>query len=442
VTRVLFLTCHLPYPAISGGRLRELELLRRLASRFDVEVCAVTKTFGEDLANASVIERLGVDVEVFPAAETAGPSGAGYLPHQVLRHQSGEAADYLARAVDDFDVVHVEGFYLMHLLPDPCPTPVVLVEQNVECRLWLQRADSERGEERTAYVLEYARTREAERRAWVRADRCAALTEEDRAAMLEVRPELDVAIVPDGVDHVPAAESSALAEEPTVVFVANFGYEPNLDAAVHLCRDVLPLVAEAVPDVELTLVGNSCPPVVRELAAPKVTITGRVPAVEPFLDAAHVVAVPLRIGGGVKVKMLEALRRGKAIVTTTIGTQGLAGVEECVRVEDDPVRFAAAIVDVLQRPEERARLERAASAYAAGLPTWDDSAAALSALWLAVTHSSVESVVTAAGFARRGSKAPRSRVRPDRSHHGFGEAEAGLRSGVGAPGIEPGTSRV
>jgi polysaccharide biosynthesis protein PslH len=382
MTRVLFLTCHLPYPPISGGRLRELELLKRLAPCFDIDVCAVTKTFGEDAAQASMIEQYGIDVALFPA-EPSRRNGKSvpHLPDQVLRHRSEPASAYVASVLERVDVVHVEGFYLMHLLPDPSPVPAVLVEQNVEYRLWLQRAESTRNGLRMHYLREFARTRDAESRAWRAADRCAVLTEEDREAILAVEPDLEVALVPDGIDHLPLAGPMRRTGPPSLVFVGNFGYEPNVDAAQYLCEDILPLVAEAVPNVHLTLVGNSGPPELGQLAGPQVTLTGRVPSVEPYLDAADVVVAPLRVGGGVKVKVLEALRRGKAIVTTGVGTQGLAGAEACVRQEDDPARFAQAVIDVLQRPAERRRLEAAAQAYAASLPTWDMSADLLAGLW-------------------------------------------------------------
>ena len=372
------MTCHLPYPAVSGGRLRELELLKRLAQRFDVEVCAVTKTFADDIRNAHVLERLGSRVTLFPAEP---PRRDGGSPRQVLRHRSASAAAYLESALSRVDLIHVEGFYLMALLPEPCPAPVVLVEQNVEYRLWLQRAESSRNGIRIEHVREFARTRDAERRTWLAADRCAVLTKDDGEAILALEPGLDVAIVPDGIDHLPLALPQEPPLPPSLVFVGNFGYEPNVDAARFLCRDILPLVLAAVADVRLTLVGNSAPRELQLLASPNVALTGRVPRVEQYLDDAHVVVAPLRIGGGVKVKVLEALRRGKAIVSTSIGTQGLAGADGCLRQEDDPAGFAHAVVDVLRHPDERRRLERAAREFAANLPTWDDSADALASLW-------------------------------------------------------------
>lgn len=378
--RVLFLTCHLPYPLVSGGRLREHELLRRLPG-VEVHLVAVTKTYGEDAANAPFLEGTCASVTVFPAEATPPPSR---LPAQVGRHRSAAAAEHVARLLRDgrVDLVHAEGFYLDHLVPRPCPRPKLLVEQNVEFRIWEQRAAVARGRrEREAHGREAATTRSAEVAAWRSADRLAAVTEDDRSAMLAVAPGLEVRVVPDGAP----ARSPALPRRPAqvagplAVFVANFAYQPNADAAVHLCRDVWPSVLERVPGAGLYLVGNAPPPEVTRLArrARSVTVTGRVPSVEPYLAAADVVACPLRLGGGVKVKVLESLARGKATVTTSVGAQGLAAAASALVVADAPAHFAAAVADLLSDPARRAILEARARAVGASLPTWDDAAAAL-----------------------------------------------------------------
>jgi glycosyltransferase involved in cell wall biosynthesis len=111
------------------------------------------------------------------------------------------------------------------------------------------------------------------------------------------------------------------------------------------------------------------------LAGDGVEVTGRVPSVEPHLDEAAVVVAPLRVGGGVKVKVLEALSRGKAVVSTSVGVQGLT--QSPAVVADEPAAFATAVADLLADPAARDRREQAALRYARSLPTWDDAARAL-----------------------------------------------------------------
>src|SRR5205807_2081837 len=136
---------------------------------------------------------------------------------------------------------------------------------------------------------------------------------------------LDVAVVPDGVvrrgPHLPKTQPGG-----HVTFLANWAYAPNMDAAHHLCADIWPRIHAVEPEARLHLVGANPPDSLRRIAAGarNVTVDGPVPDVPPVLAASDVVVCPLRIGGGVKVKMLEALASGCAIVTTSIGVQGLA----------------------------------------------------------------------------------------------------------------------
>jgi len=190
-------------------------------------------------------------------------------------------------------------------------------------------------------------------------------------------------LVPDGI-AVPARRPTATPDDAPAVltFIANFAYQPNVDAAVYFVRQVLPLVAASIPDVRLLLVGNAPPPEVLALAGPAVTVTGRVPDVDPYLEEATAVVCPLRIGGGVKVKMLEALSSGKAIVSTSVGVQGLGrDITDAVLVTDDPAQMAQHTVAVLTDPLLRHQLERAAARHATTMPTWDDAADALLACY-------------------------------------------------------------
>jgi glycosyltransferase involved in cell wall biosynthesis len=147
------------------------------------------------------------------------------------------------------------------------------------------------------------------------------------------------------------------------------------------------------------LVGNAPPPEVLALAGETVKVTGRVPDVLPYLDAADVMVCPLRIGGGIKVKTIEALRRGKAIVSTPIGAQGLgAQAREALLVEAEPQAFAVAVTSLLRDRDRRTQLERRAQRAGARLPLWDDAAAALAALYdELLAPASIQSLGAAAG---------------------------------------------
>ena len=145
-------------------------------------------------------------------------------------------------------------------------------------------AIAEGGPQQREAFREFRETRSAELRAWRRADRCAAVTEEDRAAILRMAPELDVRIVPDGIDHLAQPPAQTGEPRPELVFVGNFAYHPNADAALWFCREILPRVRERVPEVRALLVGNEPPPEVLDLCCGHVEVPGRVRSVERYLD--------------------------------------------------------------------------------------------------------------------------------------------------------------
>src|SRR3954453_4880687 len=344
--RLLFLTCHLPFPPHSGGRLREHQLLSRLTGDFDVHVAAVTKTPDEDDQAVARIPWRHDGVSLFPAAQLCGIAG---VAPQVSRHRSPEAAagvrELLARG--RFDAVHVEGFYLWQHVAGIDRPPTVLVEQNVEWQLYEQRG----------LRAEAQATKRAELATWRTAEILGPLTAEDWAVIRS--PTGRVAhLVPDGADHLPSLPPLATAERGRrVLMVGNFGYEPNVDGALWLVEQVMPQLRRAVPGVQLQLVGVAPPREIRSLACDDIEVTGRVPDVAPYMQQADVVLCPLRVGGGVKVKVLEALRAGKAIVSTPVGCQGLGAARRAVDVASTAEHFAAATAALLNDASARARAE-------------------------------------------------------------------------------------
>lgn len=386
MANLLFITCHLPYPLVSGGRRREYELVTRLAREHNIQLMSFTETFEEDLHNAAVMEGVCRSVTVLPVTCSDDPS----IPSEVRRHTCRDGSLHVGDiiAANEIQLIHVESFYLMQHVPEATNLPVFLQEQNVEYLLWKQRAETARhASEKANATWEYLRTIEAETREWQRADMCGAVTVDDLAAMRGALPSADIRLVPNGFDHLDASNESPKvvtdARSDTVVFVANFDYQPNVDAALYLVEKIWPLVIRSAPEVRLLLVGNAPPPAVVALDAdsPNVEVTGRVPEVFSYLDRADVFLCPLRIGGGIKVKVLEALRRGKAIVTTSVGAQGIENPEAAMRVVDDPAGFAEATVELLRRPALRTELEKKARAAAARLPTWDEAAKALASCY-------------------------------------------------------------
>jgi polysaccharide biosynthesis protein PslH len=405
--RVLYLTHHLPFPPRSGGTRREFELLRRVcAAGTRVHLVAVSKSPERAKQNSARFEtETGCTAEVFAADLAAANGGtprsvngaAGEAP-QIARHRSAGAARRVAEllATRSFDVLHVEGFYLWPCLEEVAQAdlpPILLVEHNIEHSLWAQRAENRQGVERRRMAAAADATRAAELEAWERAELCAAVTPADRAA-IEAHLGRSVALVPNGVDHLGSAEGGSAAlngsgpaggSAPRVAMVGNFGYEPNADGAMWFIEEVLPRLRARAPEALLELVGASPPLSLRDAArfVDGVELHADVPSVAPYLERAEVVICPLRVGGGIKVKTLEALAAGKATVTTSVGAQGLERASgRALVVRDDPGEFAATVAQLLDDVGLRRELEGSARAFVRSeLPRWDGCASELLGLW-------------------------------------------------------------
>jgi glycosyltransferase involved in cell wall biosynthesis len=185
-----------------------------------------------------------------------------------------------------------------------------------------------------------------------------------------------VHVVQTGVDTEYFVPPDIPQDRAHLVFTGSMDWLPNEDAMQYFCRDILPLIRAAEPGVHLSIVGRAPTPAVKRLADEHgVRVTGRVDDVRPYMKDAAVYVVPLRIGGGTRLKIFEAMSMGKAVVSTTIGAEGLPVTDgEHVMLADDPASFARAVIDLLRDAGRRARLETAARALV--LERYDWSAVA------------------------------------------------------------------
>lgn len=201
-----------------------------------------------------------------------------------------------------------------------------------------------RSGDKPALLIDAATAERLERRAWRAADLSLYPSEEEAAAVREMEPSVAArAVTPYALSPRPA--NAAPGGRSGLLFVAGFGHPPNEDAAIWLVRVILPRLRERHPDLLLSLVGSKPTELVRSLAGPGVEVTGFVTdeELERRYAAARVVACPLRYGAGVKMKAVEALNEGVPLVTTSVGAQGLEGLEKIADVCDDPAAFAEAL---------------------------------------------------------------------------------------------------
>jgi polysaccharide biosynthesis protein PslH len=275
---------------------------------------------------------------------------------------------------------HVMGQYVDAL--DGHPAARVLTEYEPGAAAALERRNTKRGLPRLLGALDAAAWRRYEQTLLRRLDAVVALTERDRRSLLSLGGGARVVQIPLGADLRVANLSPTGATPPSLLFIGNFGHPPNVEAARRLVARILPLVVARCPDTRLVIVGPKPPADLARMASARVAVTGWVKEVGPYLDAAAVVVVPLSQGGGMRVKVMEAVAAGKAVVASRLALEGLALTSgDQVLIAETDEDFADAIVALLQEPVRRAALADRARAWAAAHLGWEPSIAAYERLY-------------------------------------------------------------
>lgn len=270
------------------------------------------------------------------------------------------------------------------------PIPVVFFAHNVEHMIWKRLSDNARGWRRALLEIEWRKMRRCEAEACRRADLTLAVSALDRDMLAALAPGADVRAVSTGVD-VSYFSPRASPETPNrLVFVGSMDWHPNEDAVLYFMDAILPLIRCEIPAVSLTVVGRHPSRRLQQAAARAgVRTTGTVEDVRPFLAEAAVCVVPLRVGGGTRLKIFEALAMGKAVVSTTIGAEGLPLTDGLHFVRaDEPTAFARAVIALLRDPARRRLLGMA------GLRLVEQRYS-----WAQVTHE-FEALIESAGDRR------------------------------------------
>jgi sugar transferase (PEP-CTERM/EpsH1 system associated) len=306
------------------------------------------------------------------------------LPYAVAKYRSRAFAQRLTAllATRPFDLVVCDFLFPAVNLPAKLPCPAVIFTHNVESEIWRRHAETRSFPARLLYDLQYRRMLRLERRTLRRFDGVLAVSDADRQTFARTYPDTvrePVYVVPTGVDTAYFAPAASDPSSRSIVFTGSMDWLPNEDAMCYFVREILPLVRSEEPSATLSIVGRAPTPAVLRLASETgVTVTGAVPDVRPFVRDAAVYIVPLRIGGGTRLKIFEAMAMGKAIVSTAVGAEGLPVAEgEHLLLADEPHAFARDIVRLMRDVNRRHELEDAARALVVAAYDWSAVAGAL-----------------------------------------------------------------
>jgi glycosyltransferase involved in cell wall biosynthesis len=314
---------------------------------------------------------------------------ASPLPYSVASHigpaLSGAVRRLAARgAVDLWQAEWVAGIEVLRVVPE---TPRLMMAPNVETLIWERQVATERDPLKRAYLyLQGRRFERFERRAFAGADRVVTVSEED-AAIVRRRfgvPAARVDVVDNGIDRDAFASVVPAPEPDRILFLGSLDWRPNLDALGLMIDQIFPAVRRATPSAVLDIVGRNPPAALIRRAArlENVCLHADVPDVRPFLARSAVMAVPLRVGGGSRLKILEALATGLPVIATTVGAEGLSLRDgEHLTIADDPDAFAAALVRTLRDPASARDLAARGRELVLERYDWDALADALECSW-------------------------------------------------------------
>lgn len=412
MARLLVLTPQLPFPPHQGTTIRNFNLIAGLAQRHDVDLLSLTQP-GDPPPAQTPLTTLCRQILALPAPPSRPAwrrlltTVSSPLPDMALR-LAGVAAFQQALLnlvqTTPYAVLQVEGIemapYARWLQQQPAwaaarrdgQPRLVFDDHNAEFLLQQRTALADlRRPPRwagAAYSLVQWRKLAAYEAAVCRqADRVVAVSQADAEALRRLLPAIHVTVVPNGVDLKTFAPGcSAPAPEmrsDAVVFSGKMDYRPNVDAALWFADEILPRVSAHRPTVHFWIVGQQPHPRLARLAGrPNITVTGRVPDVRPYLVGAAVCVLPFRMGGGTRLKVLEALALGKAVASTTLGAEGFGlrdGQE--LRLADTAPAFAQVVLELLTDAAQRARLGAHGHAFAAAHYGWESIVPQLEAVY-------------------------------------------------------------
>lgn len=353
--KILVLDEEFPWPPDTGKRIRSLNLTRRLARNHEIHYLA----YGSEGSEAA---RGLADLGIAPVAvrprvpRKSGPvfylrlllNLMSPLPYVVSSHYSKEFADELASQLERHrpDLIVCEWSpYAEYIRSLSTPTKLI-VAHNIEHLIWQRYYENETNPLKKWYIgIQYRKLKEFEQEAFRWAEGATAVSDREAEQIRSFCPDTIVTTVDNGVD----LEFFAPSTEPTVsnrlVFVGSLDWRPNQDAVRYFADKIMPELEKLDLQVEIDVVGHKAPPDLMALDDRRgINMRGRVPDVRPFIRAADVYVVPLRIGGGTRLKILEALSMKKAVVSTTVGAEGLQVVDgEHLLLADDPATFAGCV---------------------------------------------------------------------------------------------------
>ncbi len=398
--RILWLTAYLPHSGRHAGAGRMLQLLKRLSRKYRITLLSFLETDDE----AEFLPEVSTYCEEVHVMRRIPPPRWRlfvYEPFDEFDTPQMREAMHACLEETDFDLIQLEYTQMAGYADKAYGIKSLLTKHEVDFAACARRARTESNPwTKLRWFHNYFQVLDREIRLLRRVDAAICMTEPDAQELRRYCATVPVHVINTGVDleyfQPPGQPESA----PRIVFVGAFQHLPNVDAMVHFCREILPLIRARIPETELLIVGSKPAPAILSLAdIPGVQVTGSVPDIRPAMAASSVYVVPLRLGVGIRGKILEAWAMGMAVVATSVACAGLQYEDGTnLLLADSAELFASQVVALLKDPEQRRRLGAAGRKTAERLYGWDASAQKLDLLYQRYMRKAVHTPIADRGL--------------------------------------------
>lgn len=378
--KILFLLPQIPYPPHSGGRIVTWNMVKRFAQTCEVHVACLYH-HPEELSHLPVVESVCASVRAFSAQKKWDAlallrSCVSTWPYKAHRFYNREMARYVQDVIraKQVDIVHAQNFYTTTYIRGDESCVKIHYKENIEGNVLLRFSQASKNPFiKAAAWFEGRRTRWFERQACRRFDHVLSISPIDRDVMAGYEPGLSIGYQRPGVDLKAYPFLNEVDSAPAVVFTGTMSYYPNADGVRIFLNECWSSVRAQVADAECWIVGAGPPADIQGFdGRDGIHVTGRVDDIAVYMERAWVYIVPLRVGGGIRLKILESMASGRVVVSSPVGCEGLGLIDgEHLFIKELGPEFCASIIELLADEQKRRRLRETARALMESTYDWD-----------------------------------------------------------------------
>lgn len=352
--KILMLTPYLPFPLLSGGQIRTYNLLKNLAAKHEVTLFSFIRHDSEARYKNELLTYCK-RVETFkrrPAWSILNILLAGLTPFPFLVsiYYSRKLQRAIARELkhNNYDLIHSETFYVMPNIPKT-KVPILLVEQTIEYLVYQHFVETVALPVKILLSFDVTKIRFWEKYYWRKAQKVVAMSRSDKEVMKREVPNLDVDMVPNGVDIIEFSKIRRNKNhKPTVLFVGNFKWLQNKEAVSILVKKIWPIIKKNIPDVLLWIVGRFPTQEIKNYQNDSIRVSENIDDIKYAYANSDVLLAPIYGPGGTRYKILEAMASGIPVVTTSRGIEGLEATEKDVLIKEEADALAQVTISVLR----------------------------------------------------------------------------------------------